>query len=465
MANRDILKEAIADAKAVKETAIANAKIALEETFAPYLREKLAAKLAEMDTSDDGEEEMETEEVYEAEEAEYMDEEVMDETKKDEFDLDELLRELDDMDEVINDPRGQGSHGNVAPSSESDTDLMEGKEEEEEFDIEDMSEGDLKDFIEGVIADMVKDGELEAGHEGMGDEDEDEEEEVDLNELLREMSDENNFRDATTLAKAVVDEYGQELKSSEKLDERKALSYAKKMMEEAGMKPVTMKNLLNGFADEDWPSDYVTEVSRLLREMSDEIDYDDLDRSNDDAYEKAFNSMDEARKMKKEKDLKPNAYYEKHDAGNKASKFKRGLAKFKDSSSDAYYEKHEKMKEELEEAYSTIAKIKSEINEVNLLNSKLLYANKVFKSKNLTESQKVKVLAAFDKAASKKEAQLVYETVMENLGTLNTPKRPVTESIRGMASRVISGASNTKQPIIEVNSAFERMQKLAGIRK
>jgi len=361
MANRDILKEAIADAKAVKETAIANAKIALEETFAPYLREKLAAKLAEMDTSDDGEEEMETEEVYEAEEAEYMDEEVMDETKKDEFDLDELLRELDDMDdmdEVINDPRGQGSHGNVAPSSESDTDLMEGKEEEEEFDIEDMSEGDLKDFIEGVIADMVKDGELEAGHEGMeGEEEEGEEEEVDLNELMDDLSE------------------------------------------------------------------------------------------------------------KKSKDLKSDAYYEKHDAGNKASKFKRGLAKFKDSSSDAYYEKHEKMKEELEEAYSTIAKIKSEINEVNLLNSKLLYANKVFKSKNLTESQKVKVLAAFDKAASKKEAQLVYETVMENLGTLNTPKRPVNESIRGMASRVISGASNTKQPIIEVNSAFERMQKLAGIRK
>jgi hypothetical protein len=235
---------------------------------------------------------------------------------------------------------------------------MEGKEEEE-FDIEDMSEGDLKDFIEGVIADMVKDGELEAGHEGMGDEDEDEgeEEEVDLNELMDDLSE------------------------------------------------------------------------------------------------------------KKSKDLKSDAYYEKHDAGNKASKFKRGLAKFKDSSSDAYYEKHEKMKEELEEAYSTIAKIKSEINEVNLLNSKLLYANKVFKSKNLTESQKVKVLAAFDKAASKKEAQLVYETVMENLGTLNTPKRPVTESIRGMASRVISGASNTKQPIIEVNSAFERMQKLAGIRK
>jgi len=241
---------------------------------------------------------------------------------------------------------------------------------------------------------------------------EEEEEEVDLDELLREMSDENNFRDATTLAKAVVGEYGQELKSSKEL-ERKALSYASKMMREAGMEPVTMKNLLN---DEDWPSDYISEVSRLLRKMVDESGM----------YEEEYSSMDEARKMKKEK---------------------------------------VEMKKELDEAYKALNKIQSELNEINLLNSKLLYSNKVFKAKNLTESQKVKVLAAFDKATSKKEAQLVYETVMENLNAQTTTKRPMNESVRGMASRVIAGAQNTKQPIIEVNSAFERMQKLAGIRK
>ena len=131
-----------------------------------------------------------------------------------------------------------------------------------------------------------------------------------------------------------------------------------------------------------------------------------------------------------------------------------------------YKKKLKKMKEELDEAYEALNNVKSEINEVNLLNSKLLYLNKVFKAKNLTESQKVKVLAAFDKATSKKEAQLVYETVMESLNNTNTTKRPVTESVRGMASKVISGTANsTKQPIIEVNAAFERMQKLAGIKK
>ena len=341
MANRDILKEAIADAKAVKETAIANAKIALEEAFTPFLQEKFAATLAEIDKMEENEDDKIEED--------YMEEDMYEnKDSMDEIDLDELLRELEDMDEVINDPKGPGAHGNIAPSSISDTDLMEAEEaeEEEEFDIESMSEEDLKSFIEDVISDMVEAGELEAGHEGMEDEvevEDEEEEEVDLDELLREMSDD-------------------------------------------------LENIT----------------------------------SNDSAYEEAFSSMGEARKMKKEKD---------------------------------------EMKRELDEAYKALNKIQSELNEINLLNSKLLYSNKVFKAKNLTESQKVKVLAAFDKATSKKEAQLVYETVMENLNAQTTTKRPMTESVRGMASRVIAGAQNTKQPIIEVNSAFDRMQKLAGIKK
>ena len=56
MAKRDILKEAIADAKTVKETAIANAKAALEEAFTPQLKSMLAAKLEEMEKEDEKEE-------------------------------------------------------------------------------------------------------------------------------------------------------------------------------------------------------------------------------------------------------------------------------------------------------------------------------------------------------------------------------------------------------------------------
>jgi hypothetical protein len=383
MANRDILKEAIADAKAVKETAIANAKIALEEAFTPFLKEKLAAQLEELDKMDMEEEkeldEMKDmdEDMYEAEEeiyeAEDMDKEMSEEKDSmDEIDLDELLRELDDIEEETIDEEGFGKFSSSGDEGFSSIDTMgeksldeaEEAETEEEFDIKDMSEEDLKSFIEDVISDMVSAGELEAGHEGMEDEIEDEEsEEVDLDELLAEMEE--------------MDEV--DLDEMEDLDE-----YAENSPEEVLASICT-----------DYPE------------------------------HEACKSLMEAKKIKKEK---------------------------------------EKMKKELDEAYKALAKVKSELNEINLLNSKLLYSNKVFKAKNLTESQKVKVLAAFDKATSKKEAQLVYETVMESLNTQTAIKRPVTESVRGMASKVIAGAQNTKKPIIEVNSAFERMQKLAGIK-
>ena len=429
MANRDILKEAIADAKSIKEAAIANAKVALEEAFTPFLKEKLSAKLAEIDAMDeemDENKEMDEMKKSEMDEMKDMDEskdemyededmddmEDMDEVKKsmDEMDLDELLRELEDMDEemdenmdeTINDPRGPGAHGNVAPTAQNDTDLNEAKEGEEEeseedveIDIENMSEEDLKSFIESVIADMVKAGELEAGHEGMEDEEgaeeeSEEEEEVSIDELMHDI---NEAKKATFTVPA---------NDADDLDDE--AKYFKNLLKKAKIDAT---------------------VKAGIGELEITVDSSDEAKAKQ-AVEDAGYSLDEA-KMKEEMN---------------------------------------KMKKELEEAYEALAKVKSEINEVNLLNSKLLYLNKVFKAKNLTESQKVKVLAAFDKATSKKEAQLVYETVMESLNNTNTTKRPVTESVRGMASKVISGTNNsTKQPIIEVNAAFERMQKLAGIKK
>jgi hypothetical protein len=120
----------------------------------------------------------------------------------------------------------------------------------------------------------------------------------------------------------------------------------------------------------------------------------------------------------------------------------------------------EEMKKKLDEAYSVIETIKSELSEVNLFNAKLLYTNKIFKAKNLTESQKVKVLAAFDKAASVKEAKLVYETLSEGF---TEKKSNINESVlRGSASKPAGVAE--KKPILEVNDQFARWQKLAGIK-
>ena len=60
----DLLKEAIADAKAVRETALENAKIALEEAFTPRLQSMLSKKIqSEMDVEEQ-DDEMEDEEAY-----------------------------------------------------------------------------------------------------------------------------------------------------------------------------------------------------------------------------------------------------------------------------------------------------------------------------------------------------------------------------------------------------------------
>jgi hypothetical protein len=117
---------------------------------------------------------------------------------------------------------------------------------------------------------------------------------------------------------------------------------------------------------------------------------------------------------------------------------------------------------ELQEAYSTIKTLKRELHEINLLNAKLLYTNKIFKAKNLTDPQKVKVLENFDKATTVNEVKLVFETLTENL---NNNKTTVNESkMRGFASKTIAPVVNKKQPIIESNDAFARMQRLAGLR-
>ncbi len=128
---------------------------------------------------------------------------------------------------------------------------------------------------------------------------------------------------------------------------------------------------------------------------------------------------------------------------------------------DMYEAEVDEMKEKLKEAYSTIETIKADLNEVNLLNAKLLYTNKIFRAKNLTESQKVKVLEAFDKATTAKEAKLVFETLSSEV---KERKSSVTESMIGGASKA-AGIAPTKSPILEVNDQFARWQHLAGITK
>lgn len=118
------------------------------------------------------------------------------------------------------------------------------------------------------------------------------------------------------------------------------------------------------------------------------------------------------------------------------------------------------MKEELEEALATVAQLRAQLQEVNLLNAKLLYVNKVFKANNLTEGQKVNVVAAFDKAETVKEVKLVYETVSKNVSS-QQPKQAIKEH-KSFASK--PAGTTQKQVISEVSEAVNRMQILAGIK-
>jgi hypothetical protein len=326
--NRDLLTEAIADAKAVKEMAIANAKAALEEAFTPHLKSMLSQKLQEMDEAEDKMDEAYDDSMAEMEEGYGKD-------KMDEMDLDEILAELEkeEMSEA------DEAEDKYSLNEEEDMDL-------DDMDLEDMSEEELKKLIEDVIEDMVAAGELEAGEKFGG---EMEDEEIDL-----EIED---------------DEMDGEMEDEE------------------------------------------MSIDELLSEM-DSLDEEEMEKG----YKK---EMDEMKKMK--------------------------------------YEMRKKDKE-LEKAEEAIQELRSELHEINLLNSKLLYTNKIFRSKNLTESQKVKVLSTFDKAETVKEVKLVYETLSESLKAKTAS--PLKESL-GMASKPAGNAP--KRQILESNDAFLRMQKLAGI--
>lgn len=432
MANRDLLKEAIADAKAVKETAIANAKAALEEAFAPRMQELLKAKLAEMDNEEleEAEEipqnvlnalkEDEIEETYDTTE-EGMDnvdemKDVEEAENVDEMDLEELLRELDELEEGESEEMKEEE---LMEAEEEETEEVEDEEAEEEIDLENMSEDDLKKFIEDVIADMVEAGELEAG-EGMEGEEEGEEKEGEEEEIMERKK------------------YG-----GNKGDERR--DDMKKKKEGHGRGPKKKDS-----AEAEGEIDYVKENQESLNEMTSAEFMTMLPMVAGGIAALVGGSVTAAVWM-------DNAVAGKY--GKKLQKFAQALQSAGKSASGITQQTDVK-ETELEEAYNTIKTIKEELAEVNLFNAKLLYTNKIFKSKNLTESQKVKVLAAFDKAATVKEAELVFETLSEGF---TTKKTSVNESlIHGGASRAAGVAA--KKPIMEANDQVTRWQKLAGIK-
>ena len=366
--NRDLLKEAIADAKAVKQMAIANAKAALEETFSPHLKNALSAKLQEMEEleEDDYTTELELEEKEE-------------EGIMEDVDLNELFSELNENEEE---------------SEEESEEEPEESEEENLPDITDMSPEEqdkyLKDIIEKVLSDMMESGEVKLSGDEMGTEEELEEEEINLDELLAEIE---------SLEEDEMEEEYEELEEIVGIDG--AQDAVNLLSDAEAIKYMLMSLGVLGAAAV--------------------------------PYEKIANLFRQGKK-------------------------KEGAAEFKKALEKAPGVPSQEKKEELEEAYSTIETLRGELNEVNLLNAKLLYTNKIFKAKTLTESQKLNVLSMFDKAKNVGEVKLVFETLSEGLKTKSTP---IKENL-GSASKIM-GTTTPKQPIVESNDMVARFQKLAGI--
>ena len=353
-----LLKDAIADAKAVRETALAQAKLALEEAFAPKLQSMLSNKIKE-EMDDTMKSDQEDESMRMKELAGLYNEE------------DDDMPADDDMGDDMGDEMGDDESG----------DDLEFSIDGQDYEIEPMG------------------GEDEEGEEDFGDEGDDLEGDEDLDEILRQLEEE------------------------EMDDDEKMMEGSDESM------PFTDRNKENyGQGDEVDEEINLDELIQALREGDDEeMEKEKMDEGEEDDYSKAPDqAMDTA----------------KGSHGNVVSERK----------------KMKKMEEELNEAYSAVKFLREKLSEVNLLNAKLLYVNKLFRKNGLSESQKVKIIETFDRAKNVRETKLIYATLAESFNAPAKTRKPVVENFA-------SAPVKKTKVITEGNEQMNRFKTLAGIIK
>ncbi|MBT8327204.1 MAG: hypothetical protein KJP21_05740 [Bacteroidia bacterium] len=396
MANSKLLKNAIADAKAVRETAIANAKIALEEAFTPRLQSILSQKLQqEMEEEDEDEEDVNEE--YGSEDA----------------------------------PTGQSSKiGKGENGTESGTDGKQpsGDATQAHTDL-DPETGKISDKVgtEDDNVTVVKEGEEDENGDGVKDDPtgaiyneedeiteedyEEEEDELDLESIIREL----------------------EAELSEDDDEEEFED------EEGG------EEVFVGAGDDEGVSDIEDEpVADMGMEDDDEMEMESDDEMEMDSDEDEIDLDEILREM---------GYGDDEE-------------EVEEEVSEAETEAIAVKEAELEEAYKVIKSLKGTINEVNLLNAKLLYSNKLFRNYEMTNEQKMKVVETLDRTANVREVKLVFATLAESMKyNNNTPKKRVKKITESFASDVVKSTAPKKEIISESNDMAKRFQELANIRK
>ena len=338
----DLLKEAIADAKAVRETALQNAKMALEEAFTPHLKSMLSAKLAEEDEDEDenpfAEKEEDDEETAEG--------------------MHDSPRREDDDEEVE-----EGEHD--SPRREDD--------DEEEVDESEIVE------IDGVkYAPIVSEEEHE-----------DEEEEVDESEELD--------------LEAVIKELEEELNETESDD------------------------------------DSVNEEEVVEEEIVTEEDDEDEDK-------------DEVDEQSTSSGIGSGTGVKQPSAGDE-----------EDPGKGKVHEQVNTLQSELKEYKEAVVFLKDKLHEVNILNAKLLYTNKLFKEFVLSNDQKLKIVETFDRAQTSREIKLVYSTLAESYTDNGKEKKEVVKE--SYASKKSGGTAPKTKIISEEVEVADRFRKLAGIIK
>jgi hypothetical protein len=474
--NTKIFSEAIAEAKAIRETAMANAKLALEEAFAPRIQEMMSDKLEAMSQEED-----EMKEDY----GQGPSDAAMD--AADEISLEELLAELEGIEEY-------GDEHAISTKSAlgDDEEMMKENtiaEAEDDDEVGTITVKDLKDMFREVMADVMGGGEEEeAGEEEVeaGEEMEAGEDDLELEEILAEIanleeSDEKEMEEGIGSAiKGGLDKFEKWIgdtsykldKAGEKSKVVQAINKGVDKTVAAGQKVIPtggwnagshleetdeLDEWGNGMAAGNFRGDDEGDIARWIKKAAAKA------KMSVQAYlkSKGVASMNEE-ELEEWGNGMAAGNFRGDDEGDLARWIKKAAAKAK-MSVQAYLKSKGITSmgeaEELQEAMSTIATLRSELNEVNLLNAKLLYVNKLFKAKNLNEAQKVKVINAFDRAETVREAKNVFDTLNESLNT-EKAKSQIKESL-SFASK--SAGVSDRQPIMEGNDFVNRMQKLAGI--
>ena len=384
MSNSKLLKEAIADAKAVRETAIANAKIALEEAFTPRLQSILSQKLQQ--EMEEGEEEEEVNEEYGAEDTSDADSSGIDGDNKQPADDANSSSEL--------------AQGN--PDTEVETATVGSEEEETEVVKEGEEEEEMEESVEETISEEEGEEEVEESyHEG----EEEDEDELDLESIIRELEeelDDEEEEEVEDIAQDVVDGHEEEMHEEEESEEEVEEGYHEEDEKE--------------MHSEEEDLDEEIDLNEILREMG----YGEEEEEVEEAVEETVEENNEL----------------------------------------------DEVKAELEAAMSTISELKSTINEVNLLNAKLLYTNKLFKSYDLTNEQKMKVVETLDRTGNVREVKLVFSTLAESFKFTGTAKKQKQSKLtESFASTPVASTAPAKEVIQEsTNTMADRFKQLANIK-